>query len=580
MWFSKRHAHLAACIFLALFTLAGCGGGGGGQSSPVPSLTSINPSSAPAGSPVITINATGSNFISSSIVEWDNVALATSYVNSTTLTAQISAGDLQTAGTATVTVTNPAPGGTSNGLNFVINPTSNPVPILVSISPSSASVGSSATTITLSGADFVPSSFVEWNNVGIATSYVNSTTLTAQISAGDLHTAGTATVTVTNPAPDGGTSNALNFVIGPSAQVRTVNILANIAAWDPVNQVIYLSIPSAAGPDGNSVQVLNPMTGILGTSAFVGSEPNLLSVSDTSQYLYVSLNGASTVQVMALPALSNARTIDLGSDPFDGPFYAMDLQAAPSSDSLVAVVRGTPGTSPEEEGGVVIYNSGTALPNVLCGWIQTGCPNLIGGLFDSIQWSSSGSEMFAANNEDTAFNFYTIQVTSSGFGTVTDYAGVFQCFGCLIHYDASTGYVYDDDGQVVNPSSGVVVGSFDASGMMVPDGTLGQAFFLGQTEEQIGSTNYTIESFDITTFTPIASLTISNVIGPPTSFIRWGSSGLAFTVNNEGSPAVGAVYLIGGAFVSEAADQPRSSPAENVHNTWKRGESARSGGLN
>jgi len=375
-------------------------------------------------------------------------------------------------------------------------------------------------------------------------------------------------VTVTNPAPGGGTSSALNFVVGPSAQVTTVNILANDAAWDPVNQVVYLSVPSAAGPNGNTVQVLNPITGSLGASAFAGSEPYLLSVSETSEYLYVSQNGASTVEALTLPGLSNALTIDLGSDQYDGPFYAMSLQAAPNSDSLVAVVRGTPEYSPEEEGGVVIYNNGSALPNVLCGWIQYDCPNPNTGLYDSIQWNSAGTQMFAANNEDTAFDFYTIQVTSSGFGTVTDYPGDFSCFGCLIHYDATTGYVYDDDGQVVNPSNGEVVGAFDASGMMVPDGVLGQAFFLGQSPEQEGGAGYTIESFDINTLTPVSSLTISNVIGLPTSFIRWGSDGLAFTTNNEGSPSAGGVYLISGAFVSGTANGT-DRPALNVRRTWK-----------
>jgi hypothetical protein len=454
MRFFARATEVVVCLFLTLCTLIACsssagsssGSGGGGQTSnPLPTLTSANPASASAGSSTITVTVTGSNFVSSSVIEWNAVALATSYVNSTTLTAAVNAADLQNPGTASMTVTNPTPGGgTSSALSFAIvaSTTQNPVPSLTSINPSSASVGSSALTVTLTGSNFIPSSFIEWNNVGLATSYVNSTTLTAAISTAELQTAGTATVTVTNPAPDGGTSSPLNFVIGPSAQVTTVNLIANDAAWDPVNQVVYLSVPSAAGSNGNTVQVLNPTTGTLGASAFAGSEPYLLSVSATSEYLYVSQNGASTVQVMNLPGLSNALTIDLGTGGFFGPDYAMDLQAAPTSDSLVAVVRGTPGTSPEEEGGVVIYDNGSALPNQLCGFSQSGCAsNSNGDLFDSVQWNSTANEMFAANNEDTGFDFYTIQVNSSGFGTVTDYPGVFTCFGCLIHYDATTGYV-------------------------------------------------------------------------------------------------------------------------------------------
>ncbi|MGP8094599.1 MAG: IPT/TIG domain-containing protein [Candidatus Sulfotelmatobacter sp.] len=537
--------------------------------NPAPSLTSVNPNTVPAGSSATTIAATGSNFISSSTVLWNGSALATSYINSTTLNAQVPAADLVTAKTATVTVMNPTPGGgTSGGVTFTIQAATNPVPALVSISPNAAATGSAAIAITATGSNFVSSSTVLWNGSALTTSYTNSTTLTAQVPATDLATAGIAAVTVSNPTPGGGTSGAVNFTVGGGLQV--VNILASDLAWDPVNQVIYLSLPSTDGSNGNSVQILNPTTGTLGTAAFAGSEPNLLSVSATSQLLYVSQLGAPTVEVMTLPDLGSDITIQLGSDAFDGPFYAMDLQAAPNADGTVAVVRGAKNVSPVEEGGVVIYDSGTARTNVICGWIQNGCPNPNNYLMDSIQWKTDGSEMFAANNEETpSFDFYTLAVNASGFGTVTDYPGVVPGFFYHIHYDAPTGNVYDDDGVVVNPSNGTAIGTFAASGLMVPDGTLGAAFFLGQTQQELGTTSYTIESFNITTFAPVGSFTINNVTGAPTALIRWGTNGLAFTtIDSSQSPPTGGVYLLSGSFVSGAARRG-ASPAENVQRTWK-----------
>jgi hypothetical protein len=217
-----------------------------------------------------------------------------------------------------------------------------------------------------------------WNGTKLATTYTNSTTITAEVPAADLVGLASVTVTVLNPSPGGGASSGITFTVGsPSAPpgVSAINVTASDLAWDPVNQVIYLSLPSTDGSNGNTVQILNPVTGLLGASASAGSEPYLLSVSKTSKYLYVSQSGTSTVQVLTLPSLTNYLTIQLGSDPFYGPFYAMDLQAAPSSDDLVAVVRGTTAYyTPQEEGGVVTYNSGNALPDVLCGWIQPGCP--------------------------------------------------------------------------------------------------------------------------------------------------------------------------------------------------------------
>jgi len=57
---------------------------------------------------------------------------------------------------------------------------------------------------------------VNWNGSPRTTTYVNSTTLTASISASDIASAGTATVSVSNPSPGGGTSSDLSFTINAS----------------------------------------------------------------------------------------------------------------------------------------------------------------------------------------------------------------------------------------------------------------------------------------------------------------------------------------------------------------------------
>jgi hypothetical protein len=122
------------------------------NSNPMPALSAINPSSATAGSSATTLTATGTNFISSSVVMWNGSPLSTTYTNATTLTAQVPATDLASSGTAMVSVVTPAPGGgTSSGATFTIESASNPSPSLTSISPTSATAGSSAITLTATG---------------------------------------------------------------------------------------------------------------------------------------------------------------------------------------------------------------------------------------------------------------------------------------------------------------------------------------------------------------------------------------------------------------------------------------------
>ena len=89
----------------------------------------------------------------------------------------------------------------------------NRAPVLGSISPSGATAGGPAATLTVNGGDFVSSSTVNWNGAARATTFVSPTQLTATIPATDIAAAGMASVTVVNPAPGGGTSAPATFTI-------------------------------------------------------------------------------------------------------------------------------------------------------------------------------------------------------------------------------------------------------------------------------------------------------------------------------------------------------------------------------
>ena len=88
-----------------------------------PSLTSLAPTSTPAGGPAFTLTVNGSNFVGTSEVRWNGAARTTTFVNAGQVTAAIPASDIATQGSAQVTVVTPGPGGgISNGLTFVITP--------------------------------------------------------------------------------------------------------------------------------------------------------------------------------------------------------------------------------------------------------------------------------------------------------------------------------------------------------------------------------------------------------------------------------------------------------------------------
>src|SRR5258708_5437189 len=155
-------------------------------SNPVPAVSTLVPSNAATGSPALTLTVSGSGFVAASSVNWNGVALTTSYVDASHLTATVPASGPTAVGSATLFVFNPTPGGgTSSALTFTIN-ASNPVPAISTLVPSSAALGSLALTLNGTGGNFVAASTVNWNGVALTTSYVDASQLTATLPASDL----------------------------------------------------------------------------------------------------------------------------------------------------------------------------------------------------------------------------------------------------------------------------------------------------------------------------------------------------------------------------------------------------------
>ena len=93
----------------------------------------------------------------------------------------------------------------------------NPAPVInnqgFGLIPSSAVIGGGALTLTVNGSNFVNTSTVNFNGNSRPTTFVNSNQLTVQLLASDTQTLGAYPVTVVNPTPGGGTSNAVNFTV-------------------------------------------------------------------------------------------------------------------------------------------------------------------------------------------------------------------------------------------------------------------------------------------------------------------------------------------------------------------------------
>ncbi|MGH9521282.1 MAG: hypothetical protein ACRD3E_01980, partial [Terriglobales bacterium] len=179
---------------------------------PLPTTTSIQPPTVTMGSAAFTVTVTGTNFFAGALVYWNNASRVTQYISSTQLTASILASDVVSAGTASVTVQNPSPSaGISNVVAFNIGSS---VPQITQITPGSGYAGDTTLTLDIQGAGFLPTSSVQIGNLDMtklqfSLNHVSSTEL--QISNFGSLPVGDIPVTVTNPAPGGGTSAPFTF---------------------------------------------------------------------------------------------------------------------------------------------------------------------------------------------------------------------------------------------------------------------------------------------------------------------------------------------------------------------------------
>lgn len=193
---------------------------GGGISTPVvfrvqyptPTTQSLSPSSAAAGASPTDVTVSGVGFYLTSQVTFDNAPAATTYVDATHVKATLTAAQLADGGTIAVRVVNPAPGGGSSAaLSFTVT---NPGPSITQLSPSSVVAGSPDKTVTITGSGFVATSVAKANGAAVMTSYVSPTQLTAVVPSAYLLNPGSVAITVTNPAPGGGTSASRSLTVG------------------------------------------------------------------------------------------------------------------------------------------------------------------------------------------------------------------------------------------------------------------------------------------------------------------------------------------------------------------------------
>jgi len=459
-------------------------------------------------------------------------------------------------------------------------------PAMSSLEPEQASVGSGDAVVTINGNNFTPTSSSCWNCnylqlQFLPTTYANSKQLTVTIPANLLANAATLPISVFDSSSNLFSTNALTFSVMPvtsNTRVTAVDLAGLAMAWDANSSLLYVATADYDGVYPNSIVAINAGTGSIVSSQTVSPDPDLLSISSDDQYLYAGFAAATDMTQLQLPALGSPLTWPLTNSSSSATFWAGDLRAAPGNPHTTALTLFNQESNPEETGGVVIYDDNVLRPNYVNGWGGGPAPPAV---YDTLAWGSSdqlltGACSFGCLSNTPISPLYVFQISQSGAAFIAANPPSFS--QGEIHSDFGTGLVYSDDGNVADPSTQAIVGTYNASGLVAPDSSLNRVFILGQTSEQANTNNFTVESFNENTYTPVSSITLDNLLGTPFELIRWGASGLAILTANPvevfsgNTGSLGMLYLIEDAnFVSnaEVAAPHLPKPQERVLRRWK-----------
>ena len=444
-----------------------------------------------------------------------------------------------------------------------------------SLIPQQATAGSVDLDLTITGRNFTPNSTACWNYSYfdcqfLPTYYVSAQQLNVTIPAGFLASPGQFSIGVYDTSSDLLSTNGLIFTVtspptSGSTQVKAINLTGFALAWDAHSGRLYVGTADFDSAYPNSIVAIDGETGSIVKAQTVSPNPDVISVSGDGKYLYAGFAYATTMTQLQLPELGSPLTWALKNPASSQVYWAGDLAAAPVNAHTTAVTLFNKYLNPPWVGGLVIYDDNLERPDFLGGWGSAP------GVYWTLAWSSSDEILAAASTSGPLFG---IQISPSGaalLGTGTDNS--FNTGYAQIHSDFGTGLIYSDNGNVADPTTQATVGTYNASGLVVPDSSLNRVFILGQTAAQANTSNYTIQSFDQMAYTPVASITVQNLYGSPIEFARWGTSGLAvLTLGRPESGLPGILYLVRDAdFVSSApgAAFQLSKAQELVRRRWK-----------
>ena len=505
-----------------------------------PTITSVSPTSMQpyTGTLPLQVSVYGSGFAPNATVLANGVLMSITSQSSTNIFFTVPASMVSAPGNILIVVSNPgSPVVSSNTVTLTVVSATAPS---FMVNPNAAPAGSPDTTITLTGTGFYKDSTVQWNGTPLTTSYVSGSQVKAVIPAADL--AGFVHASISVNTPEDATQAP------PQTFDTYLDLPTNDIVYNSVDGLIYASIPGTAGSGlGNTIAAIDPVTGVIQKTIYVGSEPNRLTLSTDGTQLFVGLNGAGAVRQVNLTTATAGTQFSLGGANTypNSPNTAVSLAAVPGQPNSVAVALSS--------GYVIVYDSGVARANASSSLTSYPNPSL-----SALAFGSSGSTLYATSNAYGSGNLYQLTVDSTGI-TATKQIGTGPG-GSTLQYD--NGLLYVPLGLAYNASTGTIAGQFSipngsatpnaAIGPILSDSSLHRAWVIPNSFPNPTQ----LAAYDENTYNPLGTVTVNGVStiytganGNPADLIRWGQDGVAFHSGSQ-------IYVLQGPIVKDNSGSP------------------------
>lgn len=326
--------------------------------------------------------------------------------------------------------------------------------------PDTIAPGGPQLNLTVNGTGFVAGSVVNWNGGALTTQFVSSSQLTATVPAEEIATAGTASITVVNPASGGGTSNVAFFTVatppasllfGPAYSL-TSNSPTSVAAGDfNGNGKLDLAVASFSNRtvsilhgngDGTFQSAVVYGVGFITGPPVTATGPTLLVIGD--------LNGNGKIDLAtyvppardvaaSIWALLDDQTVVTGLPPSAFELGGAQPMAAYGGSLAVGGFEFGFGFGPSGNTVSICSVQGTTFPYFLCGSPSTVAIDL--GYFVAGDFNDDGFLDLAVANPsentvsillgDSAGNFTLGSITATGLNPSSIGVGDFNGDGKL-----------------------------------------------------------------------------------------------------------------------------------------------------